>query len=43
MPEAFLAQAGTLYAAVQEQGIRTSSDEGASWRVLSSPRGPATS
>src|SRR5215207_10190239 len=30
-PEAFLAQAGTLYAAIQEQGIRTSSDEGASW------------
>ena len=41
-PEAFLAQAGTLYAAIQEQGIRTSSDEGASWRVLSSPMGPAT-
>jgi photosystem II stability/assembly factor-like uncharacterized protein len=41
-PEAFLAQAGTLYAAIQEQGIRSSSDEGASWRMLHSPMGPAT-
>src|SRR5215207_2497296 len=41
-PEAFLAQAGTLYAAVYEQGIRSSSDEGASWRTLYSPRGPST-
>ena len=41
-PEALLAQAGTLYAAVQEQGIRSSTDEGASWRVLYPPSGPAT-
>jgi hypothetical protein len=41
-PEALLAQAGTLYAAVQELGIRSSTDEGASWRVLYSPSGPAT-
>jgi photosystem II stability/assembly factor-like uncharacterized protein len=41
-PAAFLAQAGTLYAAVHDQGIRSSSDEGARWRVLYSPRGPAT-
>jgi hypothetical protein len=41
-PEALLAQAGTLYAAVQEQGIRRSTDEGASWRVLYSPTGRAT-
>ena len=41
-PEAFLAQAGTLYAAVEEQGIRSSSDEGASWRTLYSLRGPST-
>jgi hypothetical protein len=40
-PEAFLAQAGTLYAAVHGQGIRSSRDEGASWRILYSPRGPA--
>jgi hypothetical protein len=41
-PEAFLAQADTLYAAVDEQGIRSSSDGGASWRTLYSPRGPST-
>jgi hypothetical protein len=40
-PEAFLVQAGTLYAAVQERGIQSSSDEGASWRMLYSPMGPA--
>jgi hypothetical protein len=37
-PEAFLAQAGTLYAAVHKQGIRSSTDEGASWRTLYAPR-----
>lgn len=41
-PEALLAQAGTLYAAVHEQGILSSADEGATWRVLYSPSGSAT-
>ena len=40
-PEAFLAQAGTLYAAVHTQDIRSSSDGGASWQTLYAPRGPA--
>jgi hypothetical protein len=38
-PEALLAQAGTLYAAVHQQGIRKSTDGGASWPVLYSPSG----
>ncbi len=38
-PEAFLAQAGTLYAAVHEQGILSSTDEAATWRALYSPSG----
>jgi hypothetical protein len=41
-PEALLAQAGTLYAAVHQQGIHRSTDHGASWRLLYSPNGPAT-
>jgi hypothetical protein len=41
-PEALLAQGGALYAAVYEQGIRISTDEGATWRVLYSPSGPPT-
>ncbi|HJU03107.1 MAG TPA: hypothetical protein VJ966_18070 [Actinomycetes bacterium] len=39
-PEALLAQGGTLYAAIREQGLRSSSDEGANWRMLYMPRGP---
>jgi hypothetical protein len=41
-PEAFLAQGSTLYAAVYKQGIRSSTDGGASWRVLYSPSASAT-
>jgi hypothetical protein len=41
-PEALLAQAGTLYAAVHGQGILSSADEGATWRMLYSPSGPKT-
>jgi hypothetical protein len=41
-PEALLAQAGTLYAAVHEQGILSSADDGANWRVLYSPSGSTT-
>jgi photosystem II stability/assembly factor-like uncharacterized protein len=41
-PEAFLAQGGTLYAAVYQQGIRRSTDGGASWGVLYSPSARAT-
>jgi hypothetical protein len=41
-PEALLAQAGTLYAAVHEQGILSSADKGKTWRVLYSPSGPNT-
>jgi hypothetical protein len=41
-PEALLAQGGTLYAAVHEQGILSSADEGATWRVLYSPSGSTT-
>jgi hypothetical protein len=36
-PEAFLAQGGTLYAAIYEQGIRSSTDGGASWGTLYTP------
>jgi hypothetical protein len=39
-PEALLAQAGTLYAAVHEQGILSSTDQAATWRALYSPTGP---
>jgi hypothetical protein len=38
-PEALLAQGDTLYAAVHEQGIRKSTDGGASWQALYSPSG----
>jgi photosystem II stability/assembly factor-like uncharacterized protein len=41
-PDALLAQAGTLYAAVHERGILSSTDEGATWHVLYSPSGPTT-
>jgi hypothetical protein len=41
-PDALLAQAGTLYAAVHEQGILSSADDGATWRVLYSPSGSTT-
>jgi photosystem II stability/assembly factor-like uncharacterized protein len=41
-PEALLARAGALYAAVHEQGIRSSTDGGATWRALYSPRDRAT-
>jgi len=34
-----LAQGDTLYAAVHEQGIRKSTDGGASWQALYSPSG----
>jgi hypothetical protein len=40
-PEAFLAQDGTLYAAVEEQGIRRSTDGGASWVTLYTAGAPA--
>jgi hypothetical protein len=39
-PEALLAHDGTLYAAVHQQGIRRSTDQGASWHTLYSPSGP---
>jgi hypothetical protein len=41
-PEALLAQAGTLYAAVHEQGILSSTDQAATWRTLYSPSGPTS-
>jgi hypothetical protein len=37
-----LGHGGTLYAAAQEHSIVTSVDEGASWRMFSSPGGHVT-